>query len=70
MPKPRYDQNKNESRHAAVDRKNCEQMAERQKWRLKGVEVIGGDHAIFKVDCVFEGDTEFPESFFEGEDNG
>jgi|LauGreDrversion4_2_1035121.scaffolds.fasta_scaffold1435355_2 hypothetical protein len=59
MPKPRYDEDKNESRHAAVDRKDCENMAERQKWRLKSVEVISGEHAILKADCVFEGKTEF-----------
>ena len=69
MLKPRYDDNKNESRHAAVDRKDCENMANRQKWRLKDIEIIGGDQAIFKVDCVFEGETEFPKTFYDGDND-
>jgi hypothetical protein len=69
MLRPRYDEDKNESRHGAADRKDCQNMAERQKWRLKGVERIVGEQPIFKVDCVFEGKTEFPESFYEGEGN-
>ncbi|MBD2150414.1 hypothetical protein H6F44_09825 [Pseudanabaena sp. FACHB-1277] len=69
MAKPRYDKDKDESRHAAADRKDCEKMANRQKWRLKDVEIIGSDPAILKVDCVFEGKTEFPENFYDGDND-
>ena len=44
-------------------------MANRQKWRLKDVEIIGSDPAILKVDCVFEGKTEFPENFYDGDND-
>ena len=56
--KPRYDEEKNESRHAAVDADRCEQMAYKYSWKLKRVELTGNQ--ILEVDCVFEGETEFP----------
>lgn len=58
MVKPRYDPEKDISRHGAVSRKNCENMAALNNWKLLDVEPINID--MFKVDCVFKGKTEFP----------
>ncbi len=66
MAKPTYDKVKDESRHAAVSKDDCLRMEARQGWRLKTVEASKVD-SILKVDCVFEGDTKFPESFNDGE---
>lgn len=68
---PRYNEDGNESRHAAVTRKDCEKMAKRQRWKLKRIEGDENADGILNVDCIFEGYTEFPETFYEGEnDNG
>lgn len=66
---PRYDEDSNESRHGAATRKDCEKMAKRQRWELKRIEGDENGKGVLKVDCVFEGYTEFPESFYEGDDN-
>jgi hypothetical protein len=60
MSKPRYDEDKNETRHAAVDEEACEKMSDKYEWNLKSVEETGDD--ILSVDCVFDGDCEFPPS--------
>ncbi|MEA5471494.1 hypothetical protein [Spirulina sp. 06S082] len=65
MSKPRYDQEDNKSRHAAVDPDCCEEMAQKYSWRLVDIEPLAGD--ILKVDCVFEGETEFPDWYKEQE---
>lgn len=59
MPKPRYDEEENVSRHAAADADCFQEMEDKYGWELKRVEPIKYD--IFKVDCVFEGNTEFPD---------
>jgi hypothetical protein len=58
MPKPRYDEENNETRHAAADEDCCEDMAETYGWKLKNVEDI--NHSILSKDCVFDGYCEFP----------
>jgi len=63
MAKPRYDPSSDESRHAATSRKDCEEMEKKYGWELKAVEKINVD--VLKVDCVFEGNTEFPRSYYE-----
>jgi hypothetical protein len=68
MSKPRYDEEKDESRHAAVDRNNCQEMARRNGWQLVDVEELPqSKNPIFAVDCVFKGKTEFPKDFNETE---
>jgi hypothetical protein len=58
MDKPRYDPKKNVSRHAATDEEKCRDMVKRNPdWELVDIEPIDVD--IFKVDCVFKGDTNF-----------
>ena len=60
MPKPRYDEERDETRHAAVSEECCEDMADSYGWNLKQVEPVSND--IFSVDCVFDGQCEFPPS--------
>jgi hypothetical protein len=60
MLKPRYDEEENVSRHAAADSDCCKEMEDKYGWDLKRIEPIENDR-IFKVDCVFEGKTEFPD---------
>ncbi|MFM7450340.1 MAG: hypothetical protein ACKO24_17300 [Leptolyngbyaceae cyanobacterium] len=66
MPKPRYDEDENVSRHAAASEGDCENMARKYGWKLIEVERTPED-PIFKVDCVFEGETEFPKPYQEQE---
>jgi hypothetical protein len=40
-------------------------MEKKYGWRLKDVEKIKGD--ILKVDCVFDGETEFPRRDYEND---
>ncbi len=63
MPKPRYDEEEDKSRHGAASRKNCEEMEKKYGWQLLDVELISGN--LLKVDCVFKGKTEFPKSFYD-----
>lgn len=63
MPKPRYDEEENVSRHGAADADRCEEMAERNAWDLVDVEETG--NSILPVDCVFEGETEFQKSYYD-----
>ena len=58
MTKPRYDAEKNESRHAAVDEAACRKMARLNQWELVEIDVTGD--ATLEADCVFKGKTEFP----------
>jgi hypothetical protein len=48
----------NVSRHAATDEEKCEEMAEKYDWDLVRVEPT--EDPILQVDCVFEGETQFP----------
>jgi len=66
MPKPRYDEEENKSRHAAADIECCEEMAQKYGWRLVDVEETG-DRAL-PFDCVFDGSTEFPKSYYDTEE--
>ncbi|MCL1466911.1 hypothetical protein LAY41_21200 [Argonema galeatum A003/A1] len=49
---------KPESRHSATDPEKCYQMERKYGWKLLRVEKT--KHQTLKVDCVFEGETEFP----------
>jgi hypothetical protein len=66
---PRYNEEKDESYHAAASAENCLKMQKNQGWRLKGIKQIGTGDAIFKVDCIFHGETEFPKSFYDQEND-
>jgi hypothetical protein len=63
MPKPRDDDEENKSRHAAADEDCCDEMAEKYGWQLVDVEKTGDP--ILEVDCVFEGKPEFPQSYYD-----
>ncbi|NJM66178.1 MAG: hypothetical protein HC851_11255 [Acaryochloris sp. RU_4_1] len=54
------------SRHAATDEGKCEVMSRKYGWALVGVEKTPDD-PVLKVDCVFEGKTEFPKPYHENE---
>jgi hypothetical protein len=43
MPKPRYDKEKNETRHVAVSEEYCEDMADTYGWTLKQGELVAID---------------------------
>jgi hypothetical protein len=60
MPKPRYDEERDETRHGAVDEEQCEEMEKKYNWDLKAVEQTEAE--ILAVDCVFDGYQEFPPS--------
>ncbi|OLP17447.1 hypothetical protein BST81_16795 [Leptolyngbya sp. 'hensonii'] len=60
MPKPRYNEDNNETRHAATDEEECEDMADTYSWSLKRVEPT--EDSILPVDCVFDDYCEFPPS--------
>ena len=57
---PRYDEEKNETRHAAANEECCEDMADKYGWTLKQAEQTATD--VLPVDCVFDGYCEFPPS--------
>ena len=63
--KPRYDPDENISRHSATDPEQCQKMAKHQGWELIRWEKT--KDPILKVDCVFDGYTEFPPSPYEPE---
>lgn len=67
MPKPRYDEEKDKSRHAAADEDCCEEMAQKYGGRLVDVEETGD--STLPVDCVFDGKTEFPKSYYDVEED-
>lgn len=60
MPKPRYDDEANESRHAAASEEECLEMERKYSWELKGVEPTG--NSVLPADCVFDGYCPFPSS--------
>jgi hypothetical protein len=65
MPKPRYEEEENVSRHAAADADCCEEMAEKNSWKLVDIEKT--NNPVLPVDCVFEGKTAFPPSYYDKE---
>ncbi|OUC14239.1 MAG: hypothetical protein B0A82_13215 [Alkalinema sp. CACIAM 70d] len=72
MPKPRYDEDENVSRHAAAEASDCLEMESKYGWELKRIEELPeAPNQVFEVDCVFEGKTEFPKSYYDSEkENG
>lgn len=58
MPKPRYDEEEDKSRHAVADIDCCDEIAHSYGWRLVNVEETGDP--VLPFDCVFDGKTEFP----------
>ena len=57
---PRYDPDQNETRHAAVSKKDCEEMEKKYRWKLKRVD--DRQDTTLKKDCVFDDYCEFPPS--------
>jgi hypothetical protein len=60
MSKPRYDEEKNETRHGATSEESCTNMEDKYGWKLKNVEETG--NSMLSVDCIFDGYCEFPPS--------
>lgn len=58
MPKKRYDEEEDVSRHSATNEECCEEMKKKYGWNL--VRVEEAEDTFFDVDCVFKGRTEFP----------
>lgn len=56
----------NVSRHAVTNPKKCREMQKKYGWRLLRIEP--SKTKILEFDCVFEGDTEFP-NYFDEDDN-
>ncbi|MBJ7298368.1 MAG: hypothetical protein JHC73_19190 [Dolichospermum sp.] len=48
----------NISKHAVTDPKKCREMADKYQWELLRVEPTKSQ--VLKFDCVFQGDTQFP----------
>ena len=65
MPKKRYDEEENISRHATTNEECCEEMEKKYGWKLKRIEE--SDDSFFDVDCVFDGKTEFPKTYKEND---
>jgi hypothetical protein len=63
MLKHRYDEDENVSRHAAADEGCCEEMQRKYRWNLVRIEETSDP--TLEVDCVFEGKTEFPKSYYD-----
>jgi hypothetical protein len=47
-----------ESRHSVTERRRCYEMEKKYGWRLLRIEPTRDK--TLKYDCVFEGETEFP----------
>ncbi|BAZ08553.1 hypothetical protein NIES4071_03580 [Calothrix sp. NIES-4071] len=70
MSKFRYDEDEDLSRHAAVSPDDCREMAKKYSWELISIEEIPPSiNQVFQVDCVFRGKTEFPQTFYEKDQN-
>lgn len=66
MPKFRYNEDEDVSRHAAVSADDCKQMERKYSWELIAIEELPPSiNQVFEVDCVFRGKTEFPKTFYE-----
>ncbi len=65
MVKPRYDAEKDESRHGATHPDDCFKMVKNQGWDLKRIEKTKTD--LLEFDCVFKGKTEFPRDYHDTE---
>ena len=64
MTNPRYDPDEDKSRHAAADEDCCEEMEAKYGCTLVETERLDSN-LIFEVDCVFDGQTEFPKSYYD-----
>ncbi|NJR63189.1 MAG: hypothetical protein HC769_33060 [Cyanobacteria bacterium CRU_2_1] len=68
MVKLRYDPDEDVSRHAAAEASDCLEMEDKYGWKLKRIEELPeSENQVFEVDCVFEGKTEFPTSYYDTE---
>jgi len=64
--RPRYEEQENVSRHAAAEARDCLEMEEKYGWKLKRIEELPeAKNQVFEVDCVFDGKTEFPKSYYD-----
>lgn len=69
MTKPRYDEDEDVSRHAAVSADCCKEMERKYGWELISIEELPpSTNQVFEVDCVFRGKTEFSKPFYEKEE--
>jgi len=61
-PKDLEDKNteENVTRHSATSPDKCEEMEQKYGWKLNRWEE--NDSSILEVDCVFDGEAEFPKS--------
>jgi hypothetical protein len=62
----RYDPEEDVSRHAVTEKERCQQIEKRYSWKLKRIESL--NDIFFNFDCVYEGTTEFPKSYYEMEE--
>ena len=53
-----HDSNQLTSTHAVTERRRCYEMEKKYGWILLRIEPTGD--TTLKYDCVFEGETEFP----------
>jgi hypothetical protein len=68
MTRPRYDPDEDVSRHAASSSDDCQDIEDKYGWDLKRVEELPETtNQVFEVDCVFEGRTEFPTSYYDAD---
>ncbi|NJL91215.1 MAG: hypothetical protein HC916_16610 [Coleofasciculaceae cyanobacterium SM2_1_6] len=65
MTNPRYEPEKDESRHGAVIPQDCLKMEKKYGWSLKRIEKTRQE--ILEYDCIFKGETEFPNSYYEND---
>jgi hypothetical protein len=63
----RYDPERDISRHSATSPQKCRDMQKKYGWKLIDIEEIENQQ-IFQVDCVFKGQTEFPNYLEEKEE--
>lgn len=56
---------KDTSWHAATDPEKCLEMERKYGWKLLRIKRVGGD--ILKVNCIFKGQTRFP-NYLENEE--
>ncbi|MEO1353414.1 MAG: hypothetical protein AAFW84_32405 [Cyanobacteria bacterium J06635_15] len=55
-----YDPTDDETIYPAAYEIFCKKMAQRYNWKLKEARRLNRD--VLPVDCIFEGDVEFPKS--------
>lgn len=55
------------TKHSATDRDKCHEMERRYGWDLLDIDKHP-EQDIFKVDCIFAGDAQFPKHWLEETD--